>query len=139
MIRKFLAWFARKELAELHTKNFRLQIENEELKSHSHTHLESVVKTLTEENIRLKGDLQKATKFLELKDQLRSHSLFLEKYEAQEKQRTAGLQHVILWAIDADCILEIISQENPEEYRKFRRRLREIFKMYDIEGLSEQI
>lgn len=137
MIKKLFAWLARNELASLHSRNLQLQKEIEEYKSRSHSRLEVEVTKLKDECLRLERKLKEANKFSSLGDQLRSHALFLEKFEAQEKHRTAGLQHVILWAIDADKELRFLTNGVTEEYRELRYRLVRIFNAYGIQGLEE--
>ena len=137
MMKKLFAWFASNELALLQSKILQLQKENEELKKESHSYLEKEVIKLESELKQVRKKLQEANSFSDLKDQLRSHALFLEKFEAQEKQRTAGLQHVILWAIDADKELKFLTQGNTKEYKELRQTLERIFNAYNISGLEE--
>ena len=137
MMKKLFAWLAGNELALLQSEVSRLQKEIEEQKKKNHSYLEKEVTKLENELRQVRKKLQEANSFSDLKDQLRSHALFLEKFEAQEKQRTAGLQHVILWAIDAELELKFLTQGNTKEYRDLRTRLKRIFNAYGIQGLEE--
>lgn len=137
MIKKLFAWLARNELASLHSRNLQLQREIEEYKSRSHSYLEKDLTKLKNEYSKLEGKLKEANKFSNLVHQLRSHALFLERFEAQETRKTAGLQHVILWAIDADRELRFLTNGDTKEYRELRHRLVRVFNAYGIQGLEE--
>lgn len=137
MMKKLFAWFAKNELALLQSKISQLQKEIETHEKKSHSYLEREVTKLESELKQVRKKLQEANSFSGLQDQLRSHALFLEKFEAQEKQRTAGLQHVILWAIDADKELKFLTQGNTKEYKELRQRLERVFNAYSISGLEE--
>lgn len=137
MIKKFFAWLANNELAVQRLEILQLQQEVEKYKKISNPYLVAEVAKLENQVSELRKTLQKANSFSGLGDQLRSHALFLEKYEAQERHRTAGLQHVILWAIDAEMELKLLTQGKTEEYQDLRMRLKRIFDAYKIQGLEE--
>lgn len=137
MIKRIFAWLANNELANKRFEILQLQQEVEKYKKISNPHLEAEVKNLENQVSELRKMLQKANSFSGLEDQLRSHALFLEKFEAQERQRTAGLQHVILWAIDAEMELKLLTQGKTREYQDLRIRLKRIFDAYKIQGLEE--
>ena len=136
-MKKLFAWLAGNELALLQSEIFQLQKEIEEHKKKNHSYLEKEVAKLENELKQVRKKLQEANSFSDLKDQLRSHALFLENFEVQEKRRTAGLQHVILWAIDADRELKFLTHGNTKEYIKLRQQLERIFNAYNISGLEE--
>ena len=137
MIKKFFAWLANNELADKRLEILQLQQEVEKYRKISNPHLEKEVARLENQVSELRKTLQKANSFSSLGDQLRSHALFLEKFEAQERHRTAGLQHVILWAIDAEMELKLLTQGKTREYQDLRIRLKRIFDAYKIQGLEE--
>lgn len=137
MIKKFFTWLASNELAAKQSQILQLQQEIEEHKKNAHSFLIKENTKLEDEITRLRKTLQEANSFSGLVDQLRSHALFLEKFEAQEKRRIAGLQHVVLWAIDAEMELKFLTQGNTKEYRDLRTRLEKIFDAYGIQGLEE--
>ena len=137
MIKKLFAWLARNEIASLHSRNLQLQKEIEEYKNRSPSRLERDLVRFENKCSQLEKELKEANKFSDLVHQLRSHALFLERLEAREKQKTAGLQHVILWAIDADRELRFLTSGDTEEYKELRYRLERIFNAYGIQGLEE--
>ena len=137
MIKRFFAWLANNELADKRLEILQLRQEVEEYKKLSSPHLRAEVAKLENQVSELRKTLQKANSFSGLEDQLRSHALFLEKFEAQERHRTAGLQHVILWAIDAEMELKLLTQGKTREYQDLRIRLKRIFDAYKIQGLEE--
>ena len=137
MIKKFFAWLANNEFADKRLEILQLRQEVEEYKKLSSPHLKAEVAKLESQVSELRKTLQKANSFSGLGDQLRSHALFLEKFEAQERHRTAGLQHVILWAIDAEMELKLLTQGKTREYQDLRIRLKKIFDAYKIQGLEE--
>lgn len=137
MIKRIFAWLANNELANKRFEILQLQQEVEKYKKISNPHFEAEVENLENQVSELRKMLQKANSFSGLEDQLRSHALFLEKFEAQERQRTAGLQHVILWAIDAEMELKLLTQGKTREYQDLRIRLKRIFDAYKIQGLEE--
>ena len=137
MIKRIFAWLANNELAAKRLEILQLQQEVEKYKKISNPHLQKEVARLENQVSELRKTLQKANSFSGLVDELRSHALFLEKFEAQERHRTAGLQHVILWAIDAEMELKLLTQGKTREYQDLRIRLKRIFDAYKIQGLEE--
>lgn len=137
MIKKFFAWLAGNELARKQMEIINLQNEVELHKRNGHSYLERENEKLKTELKELRQHLQKVNQYSELRIQLRDHALYLEKFAAQEQQRTAGLQHVILWAIDADQELKLLTQGKTKEYIDLRNTLERIFNSYGITGLKE--
>ena len=137
MIKRIFAWLADNELTDKRLEILELQKEVEKYKKLSNPYLETEVGKLEDQVSELKKTLQKANSFSGLVDQLRSHALFLEKFEAQERRRTAAIQHVILWAIDAEMELKLLTQGKTREYQDLRMRLKRIFDAHKIEGLEE--
>lgn len=137
MIKRFFAWLASNELADKQSEILQLRQEVEKYKKISNPYVTTKIERLENQVSELRKTLQKANSFSGLVDQLRSHALFLEKVEAQERHRTAGLQHVILWAIDAEMELKLLTQGKTREYQDLRMRLKRIFDDYKIQGLEE--
>ena len=137
MIKRIFAWLANNELTDKRLEILELRKEVEKYKKLSNPYLETEVGKLEDQVSELKKTLQKANSFSGLVDQLRSHALFLEKLEAQERRRTAAIQHVILWAIDAEMELKLLTQGKTREYQDLRMRLKRIFDAHKIEGLEE--
>ena len=137
MIKRIFAWLAHNELSDKRLEILELQKEVEKYKKLSNPYLETEVGKLEDQVSELRKTLQKANSFSGLVDQLRSHALFLEKFEAQERRRTAAIQHVILWAIDAEMELKLLTQGKTREYQDLRMRLKRIFDAHKIEGLEE--
>lgn len=137
MIKRIFAWLADNELTDKRLEILELRKEVEKYKKLSNPYLETEVGKLEDQVSELKKTLQKANSFSGLVDQLRSHALFLENFEAQERRKTAGLQHVILWAIDAEMELKLLTQGKTREYQDLRMRLKRIFDAHKIEGLEE--
>ena len=137
MIKRIFAWLADNELTDKRLEILELQKEVEKYKKLSNPYLVTEVGKLEDQVSELKKTLQKANSFSGLVDQLRSHALFLEKLEAQERRRTAAIQHVILWAIDAEMELKLLTQGKTREYQDLRMRLKRIFDVHKIEGLEE--